>query len=1088
MTISKNELFEEIPSNKDVTQNSFVRIKYSTGTIKFVAISELYHGHRRIYTLAQLKRAIKGESLQIKLSAATFMKVGVCKPGVDDVFKKTDNLDNLKVFERFLKEPKHAVTEMFKKDGDKIVLREAHELSSETVTLDTNLTSDGRGDKSILVQIAGKGTPELVRCEDVGYFDESSNFSRLTKFSDADGKDIVVKIGGEYKAITKLFTGALYSIGAAMDGKVETYNPETGERIHLVENEVTDSVDVVAGAINHSYYEQRFKSPSRKVGENAMLELKSYTLSKDGRFIKVRIEGDVADTLVPITSIRKADALDEVMNEETIKNAIESSSPLVAVDDEHIPHNIDGLTYEQLAVKYDEKERAYEVYAEDSAPLDIEDTYLLLKTGEYVREKEVVQPRCLNFVEASDPNFDYYVITIGSGDAERSYVLDKATVEHRAAISNPVSMAVGRENIEFRFEDLQKAKKSSSGLSSSDIVLTTSSQGSYGEMCKIIRKPGEHTTELSEEKRNRLREIYEKFLANYKNRQYDLNGEILLRRKDGDTITEEFVEYVKNHRYKISSTIPELDYGVNSDSALRNLIEKDLTMEGDKITGGPEYNYKKAMAESLDKFHDVTTGTFLTAASGPAALLFLAYPAFAVALVPTFIVARIGLAIYHNRQKKKVENWKTADFENKVDAQRAATKDKIFEEIKACFEDLKTKMEAAPDDAERAKLKAVFNAHMSRIEGEIETLSACKTGGEFVVVDGKGKVTQANAHEYSRYMKLKAEKQGEVDAINQQISELRADCESGKLSEAEKTAKLADIRGLEADLTLKQNELDAMKNYTISGEENEEDPEYKIIKTRVARAKGFMLAKFFGEEVHSADASITDTQIKEALKAIDVEVEVKEHDFAYVKDLKSVKDKHEKKSIKKVIKKVLALIKGDKIKFEEHGASSELSKVEESTIIKALEGEVVEEEVLERSAKAELGDEIDKIEGANPSPEPIKKPVRSVKESKPVRPLKGLKLKDAENIIDEVCKAMDELDKITDAYYGDNDLIGGEEERAKPLVKLYEYNVKILTAVVEREKTKLYQKLHPRYSSKILEATEKYKKYMIYVENKSVTL
>ena len=596
------------------------------------------------------------------------------------------------------------------------------------------------------------------------------------------------------------------------------------------------------------------------------------------------------------------------------------------------------------------------MFPEDSAPLDIEDTYLLLKTGEYVREKDVVQPRCLNFVDASSPNFDYYVITKGSGATARSYVLDKATVEHRAAISNPVSMAVGRENIEFRFEELKKAKKSSSGLDSSDIVLLTSSQGSYGERCEIMREPGDHAVALDEEKRNRLREIYEQFLADYKNRQYDLNGEILLRKKDGDTIKEEFVEYIKNHRYKISSTIPELDYGVNSDSALRNLIEKDLTMDGDKITGGPEYNYKKAMAESLDKFHDVTTGTFLAAATGPAALLFLAYPAFAVALVPTFIVARIGMEIYHHRQKKKVENWKTANFENKVEAQRAATKDKIFEEIKSCFEDLKTKMEAAPDDAERARLEAVFKAHMSRIEGEIETLSACKTGGEFVVVDGKGKVTQANAHEYSRYMQLKAEKQGELDAINGQISALRADCESGKLSADEKTAKLADIRNLEADLALKQNELDAMKNYTISGEENAEDPEYKAIKTRVARAKGFMLAKFFGKEVHCDDTSIAPEQIKEALKAIDVEVEVKDHDFAYVKDLKAVKDKHEKKSIKKVIKKVLALIKGDKNNLEELGVSSELSKVEEESIIKVL-GEVVEEEVHEVHEEHELHEE-----------------------------------------------------------------------------------------------------------------------------------
>ncbi len=840
--------------------------------------------------------------------------------------------------------------------------------------------------------------------------------------------------------------------------------------------------------------------------------------AEDGRYVFVRLKGDRAHTPCPIEHLRLDDGSGNPSSERltsTKLSACVGKKIWALGEDGRTPYELEPLTADET-VPFETRKEYYETFSDadvckdETDPSKPQSTAMLrLKNGKYVKEADVVQPKCYNYVD--DPattNYDAYVVTLSKGTvSERSYIIEKSRID--SASSDIIKLAVGSENIEFKKGDAQKVVKSHGGINNSDIVQTTSTKGARAEKCEVlnIRKDsvklldGTLDDETKQQLAERIKQIYAEFLEKYKSKQYDLGGELLIQenpRADG-----EFEEYLENHRYMLSDIIPMQDSAVNNLKELLNMPDGGFTFDGEKLTGGAKYDYKKGVKNSFSKWGEGAAYALGFTFSAGGALVSLVSPFLLVGLAAGVIGWGIGVPIYHAIKKRRVESKKNYKYKNKNEYQAEKIKDETFDELAEIFNRFKDKqpdfeksLVGLTEEAKAQKIeerKQLLLAEIALQETKIDLLSASKSGAQFSMVDGKGKVTQANAHEYSQYVKLLGERKTEIENLSKEISVLKE-----KMDKNPKDKDLIRQHQEKVDLlAVKNNEFqDIRKNYRITGADNHPDKEQQTLRDRIDQAKGFMMVKYFGESVFDKpDSALTAAekaqkkQIEAYAKATEIVVDKHKRDFEYVRE--ATKDKTKKVSRREWRKRNKA--------FKASGLFSKLrskGKVSTSAETSVSAASAIEAISAMRIGSAEETAEVAPEVVAEAEREVAPETAASVEHDATVskrsistterRSLVGLTKLDVEKIIIEVCKAMKELNDITDAYYGDDDLIGGEEERAKKLVELYEYNENVLKAVLKNPPAKKYMSLHTKYSSKITEAAKRYKDYMIYVANKNV--
>lgn len=854
-----------------------------------------------------------------------------------------------------------------------------------------------------------------------------------------------------------------------------------------------------------------------------------------GRYVLVRLKGDSAHTVCPIENLRLDDGHGNPKNEKLSPKDLYGcvGKKIWALgEDGKTPYELEPLTEDEIVPFesrkfYRETVLDSDICKDETDPSKPQSTAMLrLKNGKYVKEADVVQPKCYNFVD--DPTttvYDAYVVTLSKGTvSERSYVIDKSKID--SATSDKIRLAVGTVNIEFNKAEAQKVVKSHGGINNSDIVQTTSTRGARAEKCEVLntRKDnvklldGTLDTEQKQQLAERIKKIYAEFLEKYKSKQYDLGGELLIM--DNPKTDGEFFEYLENHRYMLSDIIPMEDSATNNLKELLNMPDSGFTFDGEKLVGGAKYDYKKGVINSFSKWGEGMAYALGFTFSAGGALVSLVSPFLLVGLAAGMVGWGIGVPIYHAIKKRKVESKKNYEYKNKIEYQSKKTKDNVFAQLEKIIEDFKDKqpefeksLAGLSPEAKAQKIeerKQLLLADIALQETKIDLLSSSKSGAQFDMIDGKGKVTQANAHEYSKYVKLLGERKTEIENLSKEINttaERIKKLEGAKSLTASQRAELSDLRVQRQEaidlLAVKNNEFQNIrKTYRITGEDNNPDKEQQVIRDRIDQAKGFMMVKYFGESVFDKeDKDLTPAekaqkiQIQEYVRATEIIVDRHKRDFEYVREL--TKDKTKKVS-RRAWKKQNKAIKvgGLFAKLRQKGKLSKSAEASVSTAsaIEAIstmhagsEAEVEAEVAPELAAEAEhtvAPDEVASEVSHDVTPAAPER--KKAKTSTTKRSLAGLTKLDVEKIIIEVCRAMEELNKITDAFYGDGDLIGGEEERAKKLTELYEYNENVLKAVLKNPPAKKYMSLHTKYSSKITEAAKRYKDYIIYVANKNV--
>ena len=721
--------------------------------------------------------------------------------------------------------------------------------------------------KTIYVQLKNltrEGEPPITKDDLARYVKQ--NFAVKAKI---DGKITNLKINSD-KTFAKLAEEKLEN-GKFTKIDVTDYVAKEGEE-----------VTVPATITNF-----KFKKEDKK----RTFETRQYKLRTDDNapcYIKVRLKGDTADSLVDVTKLRQsvdgvAD-LNKAIKLEELTAFV--GKEVYVLDEGNKPQPVSELTPEQVLVKYQPKFSMQETTADSSVCAD--NACLMLKNGQFVKEKEVVRPKCYNFCAPTEKNFYGFLIkTRGTRRGEdKSFIVTKAeALKLQDNAGNVVIRAHDGTKLTFNVNNTPKIVEASS-TSKCDIVQTTSVKGRAVEQCEVLRsyEAGNYPAtpeNLDETQKARLEELFKQFLQDYKNGKYEI---------DKIFVNDKFVEYLQNHRYLWTDVFESAD---PSDKLKQyaNFVSSKYTYEDGKLKGTPKYDAKKGIKDGFAKWGKAMAYGFAFWGSVGGVIAALVSPAALIAVGVGLVAAVGAIPAFHLIKKSVVE--RKQNFVNKAEIQRKKIKDEVFEGAQELLEQVQTKFAKNLKEAQKTAQKAensspwlsedekqLFLTQTALLEQKLALLTSSKNGAEFRVVDGKADVTEANAHEYSAYRQMIEEKSTNIAEMKHKMDSLES-----KMKKLKKKGKTAEYNDLNKEYSIlsgkhaqQSNELEYLKkNYTSSGTDNATDKEYETLKAKLDQLKGFMLCKYFGDAKN-------DKRISNDIFNTTVAVDTKHHDIEYTRE------------------------------------------------------------------------------------------------------------------------------------------------------------------------------------------------------------
>ena len=356
-----------------------------------------------------------------------------------------------------------------------------------------------------------------------------------------------------------------------------------------------------------------------------------------------------------------------------------------------------------------------------------------------------------------------------------------------------------------------------------------------------------------------IKQLYDEFMQRYKAKQYEIT-EVLVPNKD--TLKNEFIEFVQNHRYMYSSTVQMLDGATNTLSQYLNMKAGEFTFKADgSISGGPKYDAKRGMREGYSKLGTAALYALGFTFSGGGVLVSLASPFLLLAAPAVIGAAGLVIPLVQNVKKRRIEQ-NNYEFSNKSEAQNESVKQNAFERISKIVDELQVKYKNGKAECKTDKRdfclssddEQVFLSALNAIEQELICgLSQNRNGGTFHMKDGKSIINGANAHEFSEYRKKINNVPDVIKDLESREQEINREIEKLKESkDKNKETKIKDAQNRLAkvldDKRNTQTELEKAKageNFIISGTNNETDPELEEILNRIENAKKFVRAKYF---------------------------------------------------------------------------------------------------------------------------------------------------------------------------------------------------------------------------------------------------
>ncbi len=881
----------------------------------------------------------------------------------------------------------------------------------------------------VYVQLKGLDAPELVPIKEIGYY-VGSKFTTCKTLEDVkNNTDKNLFLSGKYNNATVsgvyLEAYKFTEIIKGADGKplVESYLTTEKKKLDLVLKNGTIATEEKSLAdYNVASYV--------KTGDKSSVAVKSYmvnTTEKGGSFVRLKLQDESKEIMVPIVSLRKVDKagkpLEEGIKFKDLSKYIGQEIAVSMQDGKSVKTN--ALTPEQAYVSYDLT--MHKQQTTDKADVLKDNTHLLLANGQFVKEKEAVKPISYEFVNDSDDDFDVYIVTVKSSSGEREVVVDKSLFLTR----QKADIILNKEVVSVSEENSIKAKRCA--YAQADAVQTTS-KGARAEQCTLLADKKSRVKKKKAEREELLNSLLDEFLAKYKNGDYALDKYV--------DVENELKELAKSRpeqcRYVVQDFISQPDYG-NKLNEYAFLKSTTLSWNGNKLVGGPQYNAMKAYTKDITTIAKVFLHVLVFSVGWGGILSAAISPFIVIGMLSAVAGAIPAMAIFRAIKNAWIERKNHAfKYKDKLAEQRKGVKKEIFEELKQIIADtadnenlttaVKKDDKTAADQKLIEQCKAKFLNKFDELEARAATLSATDTMSEFRMVDGQGKVDDTNAHLFYQY-------HVEMEELEKRVKYLEK--RKGKLTDEEKI-----------ELENSSQELERRKkNDVVVGPTVPEDSEYKKITELLAQVKGTILAKYFGETpTNNAEAELTDEQkaVLEALKDAEIEVNARKHNVKF-----STKQK------------VAAL--GDK------SLEEAISEIIAPIGKQAPEVFVVGGEPLKPTRK---------------TPSPPKSPTEQQKRNEE---LKAMTNDQIEYIIKKVAKAMEKLREIGSGVgaYGKNDLSEAEESKAEQLKKVYEDNKYVLKYLVDHQDYVQYSALYKRYAATINTIGLTYNEFRTVVENAS---
>ena len=789
-----------------------------------------------------------------------------------------------------------------------------------------NSTIVGGANPYVLVKLAGQDKYTLVDGKKLKYY---SNGVEQT----LEGKDLNVfnlpedisLFTEDNKRVESVYAGTTFSI---IEKAVATEQAKDNElsfsTFELDENgeptldkdgkykKVTESVEPV-------YSEHEFV----KVGETPYIQATNYQASMDenGDFVRVSLKGSGEKTLVNIDELYLKGVNGERSENKLPTDYKESQKSVGKSVFVKLPNGTfaetEPLRAQEILVRYTKQETLAETTKEEDILTD--NSYLRLQNnGKYVKEQDVIKPIFFNFVEET-ADYDKLLVIYQKEGKDLSVIVPKDTFKN--------SPTVNYDGVTLNAKDAYHVVRSTEKDSS---AIQTSSMGRNFESALITHKfdrvRGKVSTEIVEGLN--VEEQIKAILELYKKGEYEIDN---FMDENGNLVVldKEKKRFIKTDKVLLRDYLGETN-------PYKYLKDNKITIENGQVKGGPKYDAKKGIKGDFKKCSKAYITFFTLTFSFPGLLLFAASPALfgvlAGAAALTALIIPFKNLIqkwrinknykYKDRTEKNRKHW-TKDFEKEFQKMYEQGLDEsnmrelkfLTKRIKKLSKQVKKDPSKQADldrytkllelknnppkgtelDDKRLNDKERFLTKFALLENRMLALHTSKYISEFSLKDGKAQINAGNAAQMTTFL-------NELKKYDDQIKSLEKYVKSHKDKQTE--AYLASLKASREGM---------VQHYVSRGVITPKSKQLEKLQQKANRFKGFMLAKFYGEELKDENGKSLLTTEKIILNNLFMEngnfklprrLHLTEEEKKALKQLKqSAKSKDIKKSTEDCLKK-----------------------------------------------------------------------------------------------------------------------------------------------------------------------------------------
>lgn len=599
----------------------------------------------------------------------------------------------------------------------------------------------------------------------------------------------------------------------------------------------TPAIEEIETELDKRFSVHTFKREQTDTGEKPYVYVKNYEINQAiGEFLKLQLKHETNESMYEINSLYTYDKIKDeyapikIRSRADLLNLMGKEIFVRTADDEFIA--TEPLNLAQANVTYSASN--FMNPSESTDDILADNSYLKLKDGRYIKEKENIRPKAYDVVADTDivngkqieTEFDAYLVQIG----EEYKVVNKDFFK--------LQSEVVIDGQKYKKKNAFKLKLSTKSLKDCDVIQTTSTDARV-ENCYALNNPmylqnpetGSDDIGIDpkteQEKLDILAKSNKEFTERYKEGKYKIDQ---MLDEDGNLIelangTKRFV-YTNEQRFD--------DYA-SQDLSYRFLTKNDVEfVDGKMVDKSKRFDRKKANAAFFRGYGNVLAhsagamfgvGGLIALTVAPVAVI-----AMGVGLVAAPILVPIATGIISIASKIKHREKK---YKDKVELNQKGIKKEIIKDLDNLLGKYK--------NAEKDKLnKLKFLDEITRIEQKLYALSPTNYNAEFRLNNGKGEVNAENVSLFEKYKE-------EVILLERKVKKLN------KIKNRDRTPEEQNDLDVATELLKSRKQEYKSKGMNVKQYKN-----YERVKGAIKNTKGYGLIQYFDAKLNDEEKEFAD--------------------------------------------------------------------------------------------------------------------------------------------------------------------------------------------------------------------------------------